>query len=233
MVQANNRDSIQSMYPAVISRDSLAIPSGDINVTSVPDTTGLYTVKYGDQVELTVAIDENNKCTILSSRGLFAYNPSRVEEAKKYGQWKAGLNDVELSLRMNDNDFKNNLVAKLAQQVKNNLVAVRPRNDIYEGYLYITVTNNNNVRIDGSDYSLSYTQTGILHEMGYSFEDDSHGTRAGETLDSGESTSYSVYCYAAPAGNYIKAARIKWKISDDRIVDKYYQFTGNEYDEYR
>lgn len=232
-VKTNATDSIKGLYPQVTAEDSLvSFDAKDIVVEPVDDNKTIFNVKCGENIEMKVRRDENGRITVESSKGLFAYSPQRMAIAKKFGQWKEGATDVENSKRMNDSFFMQEFVPGIASEIKDNVKVSKLGGVSFDGPLGVKVTNNNDFKIDGSDYSVAYVQRSYMWMMGMYEKGDISGTFPGATLTPNASKSYSVENPQAMNGNEVHSANIKWKISDQEIVNKYYKPTGKEYEQY-
>lgn len=233
IVKTDNADSITAYYPSATPADSLVqfnVESITVNPANEQETE--FEVKCGDNITMTVSMTQEGKMRIESSKGLFAYAPQRMEMARKFGQWKEGATDAENSKRMNDAFFMQSVVPGIAKEIKENLQA-RPTGGVtFNGPLGVKVTNNNPFRIDGGDYNVAYVQTSYMRMMMQIAAGSERGTKPGATLAPNASKSYSVPNPMAMAGNEVSSASIKWKLSDEEIVNKYYKPTGKEYEEY-
>lgn len=222
LLKTNNADSIRTVYPSFTDADSLvSLDVANAVVQQKNQDNSQFEVKCGNNVTLIVNMTPQGQMTVESSKGLILYTPERIESAKKFGQWKDGLTDVELARRMNDSEFMKSFVPGIVADIKRNLKATPTGGCVGPGdHIGLKVTNKNPFQIEGSDYTISYVQRSYMRMMGQMSAGDDYGTRPGATLAPNGSKSYSVPNPGAMAGNEVSSAKIKWKLSDEKNITK-------------
>ena len=221
-------DSIRAMYDGLDSLDVQFVQLTDsVIVEEDAQTPGTFNVGIGD-THLTIVRAEDGTMSITRSTGLFAYSPEQLDLAKKTGQYKEGLTDLELAERMTDAGFADYL-KKLQNQVPSNplklgrLVVTHAGGEDHadSGEGYIIVTNTGSEPVSGSDYKLTYYSYGYSNGYG-----DWAGTevKSGKNIAAGGSVRYDIY-WDGFGG--VKNFHIKWMGKAKEFVP-----TGNEYDDY-
>lgn len=167
-VSKGDRKAITQMYPDVTDADSLAVNFDEDSVEITRDgEKNLTTVKLREGVDLVLKESEDGQFVIQLSHGLFAYPADVLAFAKKTGQWKDGLNDVEQAVRMADQGLVDYLYKQFNIQLKNGLSIVNSGtygDDYYEGEWVsakgatFTVKNSTTVNIPGSAYQIIYKE---------------------------------------------------------------------------
>lgn len=164
-VADNNVDSVKAMYNGLDGLDvNFAQISEEMVVEEDSSNPGTYTVKVGE-VELTVTRAQDGTMSITDSHGLFTYDPQKLDFARKTGQFKDGLGDIEQAKRMNDEGFEEYLLNKINSKIKGGLKIIGHEtygDEYYEGEwmsakgIVFTVKNNLDVDVPGSAYSVIY-----------------------------------------------------------------------------
>lgn len=223
-----NPDSVKTMYPTWKSTDSISVKYvvDSVKVEAVKDNEGVYTVSYGNGVEITVNAPKEGAMTITSSKGILAYAPDRLKQAKKFGQWKSGITDSELATRMNDEAFVGSLTGNFVKQFKSNIIVGAfkvlrdnsntsgPMCDWGGSIIYSTqVINNNDADLDGNDYSLNHYVSG----WGGRGETSHISGKKIAAKSSAKLTLELSMFMGSIAG---EEPKIKWKLTDSQIFDK-------------
>ena len=103
-IKSNNVDSIKAIYQGLDSLDvKFANVDGEITVQE-SNTPGEFVVKMGSAT-ITVKRNEAGQWIIDRSQGLLLFDQNKMAFARKTGQYKDGLPDLELAQRMNDAQF--------------------------------------------------------------------------------------------------------------------------------
>ena len=112
-VKSNNHDSIVAIYKGLEGLDVRFAELGEeMNVEEDAGSPGTFKVTIGD-ADFTVERAQDGTMSIVESHGLLAYDASKVDFARKTGQFKDGLNDVEQAQRMCDEGFDEYLINKI------------------------------------------------------------------------------------------------------------------------
>lgn len=231
-VSKNQIDSVKEVYPT-LDADSIALTfvADSIEITN-GDKDGVYVVTFNDAAQITIEEGEDNKITVVSSRGLYAFPQKEVEFAKAAGILNDSLNDADLNVRMSEvAAVKEFAKKKYAESNKKSLsiktVDTQPALlGSMLGYGKFVVTNTGNVPVKGSDYSVN---AGGHGNMGMGVYKSYSIGRKGKDVPVGGSVSIS-FDYIGSHGN----GSIKWKNqSADIDMDKDYKPTGKEWEEYQ
>ncbi|MCR4853744.1 MAG: hypothetical protein K5893_09155 [Prevotella sp.] len=221
--------------------DSLALNfNADSISVNQTEKENEFTVGFGNGADITVVRDGEGNMKVTSSHGLLAFDEQTVGFAKKTGQWKDGLTDVELAKRMSDKDFETTLVANVEKEFAKNLTVVHeiPSSDYFASKresIY-TVKNKSSKQIDGDDYQL------IIpffreHSMGDMNVDRWNETRKGKTISPNGSVTYVEYI-VTEEGEYERTGpvydghRIELTLKGKALFNKYYEAKGDEYEKY-
>ena len=234
-VKSNNHDSIVAMYKGLEGLDVRFAELGEeINVEEDADSPGTFKVTIGD-ADFMVERAQDGTMTITKSHGLLVYDASKIDFARKTGQFKDGLNDVEQAQRMCDEGFDEYLLSKVNSKMKGGLRIIGHKtygDEYYDGEwmsaqgIIFTIKNNLDVAMPGSAYSVIY-KSGYWGDMssaqtevipGRDIEPNGtvtvRSTRLGPDMESDD----------------------KWSIrmndvSPDQLLEAYSP-TGTEFDEY-
>ena len=237
-VNSNANDSVKAIYKGLDSLDvKLVTLSEKPTVKENAEKPGSYDVAIGN-VKLVVTRDKNNSLKVTESYGLFAYDPDTIEQSKKTGQYKDGLNDIELAKRMADKGFyeyykqlQNKAMSnplKLGKLVVTHKGGQISNVDFNEGY--IIVTNTSSHPVSGNDFKLIYYRKNYFHLAGREPEEVDMSEFGGDVcvngkdIDAGGSVKY--YLRWDGFGD-VYNFRIKWLAKK-----KHYIPTGNEYEDY-
>lgn len=252
-VSSNQKDSVVAVYADAALADSLALTfNADSIKVSETETKGVFNVDFGN-ANMVVARDENGKCTITESHGLFAWPSERMYIAQKTGMITNDINDKQRAERMSDSLFFENINKKISEAMKGVLVLKNeggwmdnkignPRHT-----KTLVVQNQSDVEIPASAYSISYTIDEKIKvdriETGYGngewvigYERDKSGKLDGVAIPPKGQQSFSIsttsdYYFGSAFCGMVYKASIKIN-TDDPALKNCYTFTGNEYAEY-
>ena len=232
-VSKNQKDSLTAIWPDVVKADSLALAFAADSISVEPtQTAGQYKVNFGN-ADMLVTMAEDGKMTVDETHGLFAYPAEDIDFAKKTGQWKDGLNDLEQAERMGDKDFKAWVTTDFSKKIQGALTVGRQLKTIKDieymmdsGIMAAIIHNNSDIAFSASDYNVVFRYCD-LHDMmteRYSFE-----TKPGKDIPANGTV--QVACDFT--GRYFpQSASVKMKLSNEQLAAKYFKPTGNEYEEY-
>jgi len=105
-VEKCDRDEIAKCYPDASEIDSLMIDFAVDSMKIEDKGSGTFLVELSDGQDLTIERAEDGAMKITQSHGLGAYEASRLDLAKKTGQYKLDLTDIENAKRMADTGFE-------------------------------------------------------------------------------------------------------------------------------
>ena len=228
-VAQNQLDSIRALYPDAVECDSFALNYvADSLRVLTNEQSDSFTVSLGNGAAFVVTKDKAGKFNVVSSHGLVAFNDADLDFAKKVGQYKEGLTDVQLARRMGVKEFKEKLIFDFAKELNDKVVAGRlnpevrlPMFSADEGVGAVTVTNSMGKVIEGGDYVIDI------------FADGQHGSGSyrekGKNIPAKGSTTIQ-FTYAG--NTYPTGALLTFVIPDEKLFAKYFEATGNEFDEY-
>ena len=175
-----------------------------------------------------------NDSTVKEESALSAWSKEDAEFAKKTGLWQEGLSDAKLAERMSDSQFRPWLQQRFLKFVAKNVRATDdhvPINDPYQpgnygtevGTYGVTVINNMDVDFKGQDYKL------IVKFYSPRVDEYWTATYDGEDIPAHGSAIIPVECgfYDQSEQEYVNTV-----LTPEQLFDKYYQPTGNEYNEY-
>ena len=231
-LSANQLDSLKYTYPDLTVAESLVPVSSD-TIVVVETNPGQYDVTLAKGITLKVRRSEDGKISVIESKGLFSFPSDKVKIAKKTGMWDDKLSDGQLNERMKDKEFfkyiknKKNLNSKHIIKI-GDFYDDYPEDEIrgsgvYEGYQKLT--NTTGTEIKGSDYSIVY------YCLSWYGEDEEKWTevKPGKTIPAHGSVRVD-----ASSGYHggCTVEKIKWKLSDAQLQEKFAPYTGKEYQEY-
>lgn len=237
-IEKNDTAAIKKMYPDAAKADSLALAfdAEKAEIETLDD--GSIKIELGEGKDITVIKNEGDDgMKVKSSHGVFAYPADRLDLAKKTGQWKDGLNDMEQAERMNDTLFVKYLNDKIASTVIADLKSkVKITKSVYTDYgirtsYLVVVSNQSNRQIEGDEYvviSKIYSTVGFFLTR----NTVSLGSRTltGKPIPAHGQVSYT---FSTEDGvepeNPVSTISINPRIEN---VMKDYQPTGKEYEEY-
>ncbi len=228
-VAQNQLDSIRAVYPDAAECDSFALNFvADSMRVEANEQAGTFTVSVGNGKDFVIAKDKDGKLSIVSSHGLVAFNADDLAFAKIVGQYKEGLTDVQQSRRMGVKEFKESLVFSFVKELQAKVKTGRVNPEVQlpmfaadEGVGAVTVSNAMSKAIDGSDYKVNI------------FAEGQHGSgsyqQKGKTIPANGSTTIQ-FSYAG--NTWPTGALLNFVIPDEQLFTKYFDATGNEFDEY-
>ncbi len=230
-VSQNQLDSVKAIYADAEKADSLALNfiADSVTVTAT-EAPGTFLATFTQGADATITQDEDGTMRATTSHGLFAYPADVLTFAQKTGQYKAALSDVENASRMADKDFKSRLIkqhiqnaAKKLKVVGQSKVVKEPEMMMDTGILAYTVQSTSEQPISGSDYEVFFKVL-YVREMNSYIE-----KKAGQDLPPHGSATFTIeftgYCD-------VERAWVNTTLSEEAHFNKYFQATGNEYDEY-
>lgn len=233
-IKSNNVDSIKAIYQGLDSLDvKFANVDGEITVQE-SNTPGEFVVKMGSAT-ITVKRNEAGQWIIDRSQGLLLFDQNKMAFARKTGQYKDGLPDLELAQRMNDAQFDEWLKERVLNDLKKRITAKSVVNDMESAV--VTVVNNSEINLDGDDYTVKsklknywsmYDDETGGYESGYM----DYGTKtfSGKPVPAHSSVSYSFNPMFGVKGGDVNS-HVSLNISADRAMTLYTP-SGNEYEEY-
>lgn len=233
-IKSNNVDSIKAIYQGLDSLDvKFANVDGEITVQE-SNTPGEFEVKMGSAT-ITVKRNEAGQWIIDRSQGLLLFDQNKMAFARKTGQYKDGLPDLELAQRMNDAQFDEWLKERVLNDLKKRITAKSVVNDMESAV--VTVVNNSEINLDGDDYTVKsklknywsmYDDETGGYESGYM----DYGTKtfSGKPVPAHSSVSYSFNPMFGVKGGDVNS-HVSLNISADRAMTLYTP-SGNEYEEY-
>ena len=237
-VNTSQKDSIQKYYPDFQLTDSLNnVPLGDITVEPGENPED-FLVKYSPETYMIIKNDKG-QIQVLESKGLLAFPADKVDIAKKTGMWDDSILDVELAIRMDDEDFFDFISKKTNFNPDKILIVGKKFIETgeedngrrWDRHGYYTITNNTSQTIKSTDYNMN-------------FRDD---TYAGDELD--ESKKYSEpgkeiapngtiriesnkFMVATWNGDEHHLVGVTILLTPEEIQERFVSFSGNEYQEY-
>lgn len=231
-VSKNQKDSLTAIWLDVVKADSLALAFTADSIGVEPtQTAGKYKVNFGN-ADMLVSVAEDGKMTVGETHGLFAWPAEDIEFAKKTGQWKDGLNDPEQAERMGDKEFKTLVTADFSKKMQDALKAEKKIimikdqvNPPEPGIMAAIIRNNSDIDISGTDYQVIFKISTSYAGM----EDISNKENPGKDISAKDTV--QVTCYWGLHNQPIEA-RVKMKLSNEQLFNKYFKATGNEYEDY-
>lgn len=230
----NDVAAIHEVYPESEKCDSFALDlikdSIRIEKTDNPD---IFIVSYGDGHSMEVKRKGENRFSVLSSKGLFAYPKAELRFAKATGALDKVKNDAGLAEVMDVipafrvylyNEYKSkrknaltNLGAKITKDIQ---YAVET------GHGYYTIKNNTDDIIEGSEYELVWTDE-YMGMAGYN-----SSTRVTPGKDVAPNNTITVpFTFTGHDFTSLSNIRIKDVTMDRFMTD--FKAKGNEYETYR
>lgn len=230
-VSKNQLDSVRIMYPDAANCDSLALSFMEDNIKATEtETKGTFTVDFGSGANATIVRSEDGKMVITSSHGLFAYPADFMDFAQKTGQYDPKLTDVENGARMADKGFKPYLIKKHIHNAAKKLKVVgKPQVISQKGEFAmeieivcgVTVQSTSDQFISGDDYKVHFSGTWRGEPIKW--------TEDGKDVPPNSSVTVTT---TIGAYNDISRAYVNTTLSEEAHFNKYFQPTGNEYEEY-
>lgn len=232
-VSQNQKDSLLTVWPDVIKADSLALSYvADSIVIEPVQTEGQFRVNFGN-ADMVMTMDEDGKMIVGETHGLFAYPDDVMEFAKCTGQWVAELPDTALATRLGDKDFRSFLVKDFRTKFSKMLSIQGKANGVanmgefgYQSYINwtATVVNKSDKTIMGQDYTVTFPFIDPWTFSTFPITVNGKDIAANGTASVSCKNDYRVLDMKTP---YIRI-----KLSDEALFEKYFQPTGNEYEEY-
>ena len=235
-VKSSNHDSIVAMYKGLEGLNvRFADLAGDVEVEEDSNSPGTFTVKIGN-ADLTVVRAQDGTMSITNSHGLLAFDPQKLDFARRTGQYKDGLGDVEQAQRMCDVGFEEYLINKINDNLMSGLQIVSRSGIDYivgeggmmepSGYT-VTVKNNSDYTIPGSCYKVVFRWIDMVEDDYYGYRDvNSSRTKNGVDLAPGQSETFSVH----HIGYSPSASLSKHGLGEDALNN--FNPTGTEFDDY-
>ena len=237
-IEKNDTAAIKKMYPDAAKADSLALAFDAEKAQMETNDDGSIKIDLGEGKDITVIKNEGDDgMKVKSSHGVFAYPAYRLDLAKKTGQWKDGLNDMEQAERMNDTLFVKYLNDKIAgaiiedlkSKVKVTKSIANYNIDNLQATGVVVVSNQSDRQLEGNEYTVTaklYEYTGFYHTESYI----GSRTLTGKVIPANGQVTYSFsYSLGAWPENPVCTISIKPRIEN---VMEDYQPTGKEYEEY-
>ena len=226
MIKNNRMDSLITYYPDMERTDSIITHVEDSEPIVTETHPGVYEIAVGRSLRLIANTDDKGNITIRDSYGLFAFEPHKMDMAQKTGLWERNLSDVEFATRLSDQDFFNFLADRATIRVADILSVGEPSfsgsSDSQTGVQ--TITNLTDREISGDDYVIAmYVMSG------------SNGENVDNTLEPGKTIppKGNVKIEVVRNANYIsKVTGVKFKLSQEELLEKFMPYTGKEYEEY-
>lgn len=234
---AGQLDSLKASYPVLAGATDLVPVKGDSVLVLAATTPGEYDVTLSDGITMKISHSPDGSITINETRGLYSFPNDKKEIAMKTGMWDNSLNDAQLAERMNDDAFFKYI--KTNKKVNSrNIIKIGEFHDnfvpqseddfrgtaVYDGYQKLTNTTGSEIK--GSDYSLVYH---VASYWGGEVEEEWTEVKPGKTIPAHGSV--KVDAAAGYHGGSV-VQKIKWKLSDAQLQEKFAPYTGNEYQEY-
>lgn len=235
MARLNQMDSLASYYPGIAIADSL-ISITTPNILVKANSPSEYDVTVADGISLIINRDDNGKFTVTGSKGLFMFNPNRVELAKKTGMWDESLSDVEFNSRIKDEEFFNYL-SRVKSVNSENIITIGRFVNRGNGTGYYPITNNTDIFINGSDYDFEVISTYPTYD-GWAIDEwvternweDGKNLAPHQTIYFDTEMTYSFEVGEVDPEKEIES--IDFNMTEEELLDKFATFTGTEYQEY-
>ena len=236
-IEKNDTAAIVKMFPDAAKADSLVLAFDAEKAQMETNDDGCIKIDLGEGRDLTVIKDEGDGgMTVKSSHGVFAYPSGRLDLAKKTGQWRDGLNDMEQVERMKDTLFvkylndkiAGALIADLKSKVKvTKGVATLDINNC-KSVCTVVVSNQNGRQIEGDEYVV----TAILYST-FELEPYPCGRRTltGKPIPANGQVTYSFSYDTNCFPPYNPSCSISINPKMDNVLEGY-QPSGKEYEEY-
>ncbi|MBR6263873.1 MAG: zinc ribbon domain-containing protein [Prevotella sp.] len=242
-VETNDIQTIRDLYPDVTDADSLFLPKMEYTITKIDEANPLSPLKveWDTDVWMEMTPKENEGWTITSSQGLFAWPENVMEFARKTGQWKAGLTDKELSIRMKDKDFAKTIMENFCSSFKKKVMQKGSLEVLKEAEyeedpwtLGIKIANTNDVLLSGNDYKVTMK---VWNQYLYNNNLDENEAWSSASIQGKDIAPLSETVLSHTfEGTYERVkdntVKIKWTINDQQLFNKYFVAKGDEYDKY-
>ena len=232
---SGDKDALAKLYPGIEIADSLSF-GVDVENLKIENTDeeNVFKVTLEAGKDILVTRNDDGTMTITESHGLFAYDASRLDFARKTGQFKDELTDITNAQRMSDSRFLNELSEKLFAEVRNNIsvqVMSQQGREYWEVIWSAVVTNNNDFDLGGDDYSAYLSCTYFDREM---LRDVSANgkTLSGKSIPAHASVTYNLGLDDMESGTQYRVSSINIKSLSPDVISRIYTPTGNEYEEF-
>ena len=238
-IQKNDTATLNRLYPEAMMADSLALKFvADSLEMETNDAGDTIRYRFGKDVTMVVVKDSIDSLHVVSSQGIFAYPTDKLDFAKKTGQWKKGLNDVEQNARMTDDQFlkyiidkvSGNAIEELESKVRITQKSARILDDTYV-MCTVAVSNDSDKPIDGNEYSVGVSITTYEHFMESWIPIKSGSkTLTGKPIPPGGKAVYSWRDWGSMGGAKLSCS-LHYNPHVENTLETY-QPTGKEYEEY-
>ena len=231
-VANGDKNTIESLYPGSTTADSLVgtFPLESIEVT---DQDSIYFVKLSDGIDMKIKKNGDN-LMIVESHGLFAYPEHLLSFAKKTGQWKDGLNDLEQAKRMADHGLEEYLYETFNQKIKDGLRIKETGSygdDYYEGE-WVSADGATFIIQNDSPYDIPGEAYSIIYKSGYwGGGQMSSETVVGKDVNAGESVELRTTQLGPNMESETTQKLVVNKLTKEDFLAKF-RPKGNEYEEY-
>ena len=223
-ISAGQLDSIKDFYPQIYMADSI-VPLKSDSIIVMEFAPNQYDVTLTEGVKLKINRSDYGYITVAESKGLFAFPEYKVDIAKKTGMLDQNLTDIEISHRINDDNFYEYLNKKI-KQIASNLITVGEYYSFYNGEGYYPITNNSDKEISKDNYRIMlHTWEGNAWET---YRDKTHRVK-GKNLGPNETFKFRT---SNGSGYLEEVTGISIEIPEKELFSKYINFSGNEYQEY-
>ena len=234
-VKNNDTASIAKMYPDAVSADSLLCEyDADIQIEEMDNC---YKVILGEGKDFVLSKDKKNDVFyVKESHGVFCFPPGKKELSYRLGLINNQMNDAAIKVQLADSAFFAFVVNKFISEFINKFRISQITADCTEydgdvtvkGEWYITLKNDCDYDIDGSDYQVILTSMlqrnkKVIVPGELAFSKSSVELRSGY-----QDPSFYVNYYE----NRQPKIELKYTRSPIELFEKYYRPTGNEYNEY-
>lgn len=245
-VQNNELDSLKSVFPDMKFESAAFKEDFDEIKIEKPNEFGETRIKFGDAAWIMVEEKEGGY-KIIDSYGLGVFPEERLKTAKETGMVGSETTDNHIAELLKDDAFFAWLEKKAVSEMKEGIsmsvgsTSYNSREDwddydewtdFYQAIRKVTVTNNTDTPISGSEYSIGYT---AKHWTCCEYEQyiPSSRSKSGVDLAPGESKTLTL------ASDYsewslkplIENVHLNTKISAANAMSSYTP-TGTEYQEY-
>ena len=238
-IQTNDSLTIRKLYPDAANADSLSVPSLEYMINKINEANHIK-VEWNKDVWMVIFFQEKEGWKITSSQGLFAWPDDVMEFAKKTGQWKAGLTDKDLSIRMNDKDFVKTIIDEFCSNFKKKVmqkgslsVLKEASYELDDWKLGITIANSNDVQLSGNDYKVTmrvWDQYLYNNNLDENEAWSSISIQGKDVAPNGE----TILTHSFEGQQRVKdnTVKIQWNISCQQLFNKYFVAKGDEYEKY-
>ena len=237
-VETGDSLAILNNYPDAESADSLYIPNSEYIVSK--NESGNYKVEWNKDIWMEISPQEKEGWKIISSQGLFAWPNDVMEFAKKTGQWKTGLTDKDLFIRMDDNDFAKTIMEDFCNSFKKKVmqkgsleVLKEASYELDNWTLGIKIANSNDVQLSGNDYKVTmkvWNQNLYNNNLDENEAWSSTSIRGKDVAPNGETI--LTHSFEGHQGVKDNTVKIQWNINNQQLFNKYFVAKGDEYEKY-